>query len=110
MTRQQRLHEIININLSPVLFNIEDETHQHSVPADAESHFKSVIVSERFNTLNRVARHRMVNQLVKEEFSKGLHALSLHLYTPTEWEKKNSAVPASPVCKGGSRHQSKEQV
>lgn len=103
MTRQQRIHEIISTTLSPAHLKIEDETQNHSVPVGSESHFKLLIVSSHFKQLNRVARHRLINHLVTHEFSRGLHALSLHLYTPDEWEQKNTGIPASPICKGGSR-------
>ncbi len=39
-----------------------DESHMHSVPEGAESHFKVVAVSERFADHKLVGRHRMVNR------------------------------------------------
>jgi BolA protein len=36
----------------------------------------------------------MVNSLLKEEFDAGLHALSLRLKTPQEWEKEVDAATA----------------
>ncbi len=106
MSRQQRLHAALSMHLEPMLLSIDNETHQHSVPVGSESHFKILIVSTRFQSLNRVARHRLVNHIVQNEFETGLHALSLHLYTPEEWEQKCTPVQASPTCKGGSRHES----
>ena len=106
MSRQQRLHDAFSMHLEPTLLNIDNETHQHSVPVGAESHFKVLIVSTHFQSLNRVARHRLVNHIVQNEFETGLHALSMHLYTPTEWTQKCPTVPASPTCKGGSRRES----
>ena len=105
--RQQRIHDILSTNLTPSFLDIKDETHLHSVPKDSESHFNIVIVAEHFDGMNRISRHRRVNQLIHDEFSQGLHALSLHLYSPREWAEKTTAVPDSPVCKGGSRHDSK---
>jgi BolA protein len=105
MSRYQRLQDILSTHLSPTELAIDDETRQHSVPAGSESHFKILIVSESFHSLTRIARHRLVNQLVSQEFNNGLHALSLHLYTPTEWEQKNAPVRSSPSCKGGSHYE-----
>lgn len=104
MSRQQRIHDILSTNLTPSLLDIQNETHLHSVPKGSESHFNVVIVTKQFDGLSRISRHRRVNQLIHDEFSKGLHALSLHLYSPKEWTDKTYAVPDSPICKGGSRH------
>lgn len=47
------------------------------------------MVSTAFKGKTPIARHRMVNSLLKEEFDvHGLHALSLRLKTPEEWEKE----------------------
>lgn len=52
--------------------------------------FAVLIVSAAFAGKPQIARHRMVNSLLKEEFdpSVGLHALSLRLKTPEEWERE----------------------
>lgn len=107
MSRVQRIHDILSTELTPSLLDIKDESHQHSVPKNSESHFNILIVSEYFNDLNRISRHRKVNQLIHDEFSKGLHALSLHLYSPKEWAEKASAIQDSPACLGGSLHDTK---
>lgn len=103
MSRKQRLHDIFSTHFNPTYLVIEDETGNHSVPIHSESHFKVIMVSEMFLHKTRVARHRLVNQPILEEFSNGLHALSLHLFTPEEWQEKQETVAASPQCKGGSR-------
>lgn len=104
MSRQNRLQHAFTSHLMPTLLEIHDETRQHSVPEGSESHFKVVLVSTCFEQQSRVARHRLVQHLVAHEFTTGLHALSLHLYTPDEWNKKNRAIPASPACEGKNRH------
>jgi BolA family transcriptional regulator, general stress-responsive regulator len=43
-----------------------DESHMHSVPEGAESHFKLLVVSERFAGKNLVARHRAVNAVLRD--------------------------------------------
>lgn len=37
------------------------------------------MISEKFNGKTPLERHRMVNQVLEEEFKNGLHALSLKL-------------------------------
>lgn len=107
MSRQQHLETILSAQFNPIHLAVENESSNHNVPIGSESHFKIIIVSNQFDQLTHIARHRRVNEAVKNEFSNGLHALSMHLYTPDEWIKKNGAVPDSPKCKGGSRHNNK---
>ncbi|MGB1699839.1 MAG: BolA family protein, partial [Nannocystaceae bacterium] len=51
-----------------------NESHQHSVPANSETHFKVVIVSEAFTPMSRVARHRAVHEAVGSLLEEGIHA------------------------------------
>lgn len=87
-------------------FDLQNESHRHSVPANSETHFKLVLVSEAFAGLMLVRRHQQVYQLLEAEMSKGggpVHALSLHLFTPPEWRARGGEVAASPDCRGGSK-------
>lgn len=97
MLRAQRLNDVLSQALKPNLLQIENESNQHQVPAGSESHFKVIIVSTEFESLTRIARHRLVNALVASEFKAGLHALTLSLHTPLEWSKQ-AHVPQSPPC------------
>lgn len=48
-----------------------------------------ILASPDFVGKPAIARHRLVNGLLKEEFEQmGLHALSLRLKTPTEADKE----------------------
>lgn len=46
------------------------------------SHLAVTIVSERFEGLNTLARHRLVHETLKEEMKERIHALELTLLTP----------------------------
>lgn len=102
MSRKQRIEDRIRGTLNPVHMDIVDESYMHSVPAGAESHYKVLVVSERFAEEALVDRHRRLNELLKDEFSDGLHALSLHTWTPEEWAERGG-IPESPPCRGGSK-------
>lgn len=104
MSRYERMINCLQ-SLNPLEYKLTDDSHQHSVPKGAESHFTLVLVSEQFSGLSLVARHRLVNQLFIDEFQQGLHALSLHLYTPLEWAKKQGNVPDAPKCLGGKKRE-----
>jgi BolA protein len=97
MTRKTRLHDALSSALLPVFLDILDESAHHRRPG-IETHFKIILVSEKFNHTTRLERHRLVNQLADDEFKSGLHAFSLHLYTPSEWEARGNPKPASPRC------------
>lgn len=97
MLRKKRLHDALSKALLPVHMTIEDESANHRRPG-VETHFTVLAVSEKFQALSRLARHRLVNNLVEDEFNTGLHALSLHLYTPEEWNKRGNPTPTVPRC------------
>lgn len=94
----------IENEFEPSYFELENESKFHSVPENSETHFRILIVSNKFKDMNRVKRSQAVYSLLKEELDGGLHALAQRLYTPEEWEKlKNSVDLSSPDCKGGSK-------
>lgn len=97
MSRKQRMHDALNLKLKPDFLSVDNESSNHQVPEHAETHFKIIAVSTQFNGLNRVARHRLINSCIAQEFNTGLHALSLHTYTPDEWRSKSEVI-ASPQC------------
>lgn len=99
MSRYQRIYDALSIELKPEALSIVNESHRHNVPEGSETHFKVVAVSARFESLGRLARHRLINTLLKNEFSADMHALTLHLFTPKEWLEHNATVPKSPACR-----------
>ncbi len=104
MSRKERLEQQLTQELSPSFLSVEDESRNHHVPEGAQTHFKVIAVSEQFTELSRVARHRLVNHLLHNEFEQGLHALSLHLFSAEEWIQKNKSVLNSPACKDGYKN------
>ena len=84
----------------PSFVSVENESHKQSVPANSETHFKVVLVSDQFESVRKVARHQQVYQALSAELAGPVHALALHLHTSTEWSGK---APVSPNCLGGGR-------
>jgi BolA protein len=103
MNRKSSIHTKLQTSLAPLHLEVVDESHMHSVPEGAQSHFKVVVVSEEFRDEKLVGRHRMINKLLEDEFKSGLHALALHTWTPEEWFDKEGRAPSSPPCLGGSK-------
>ena len=99
MSKQALIEQALQA-LEPRVLQVEDESHMHS--RGQETHYKAVVVSERFAGLNRVKRHQQVYAAMGELMPQ-VHALALHTYTAEEWQQQQSA-PASPQCLGGSKH------
>ena len=51
----------------------------HNVPPGSESHFKVVVISDKFEKQNLITRHRMVHTTLKDELSSAIHALSIQV-------------------------------
>lgn len=107
MTRQQRIQDKLAKGLETVQLVVENESHNHNVPAGSETHFKVLIVSPAFEGLGAVDRHRRVHALLSDELRSGLHALTLRALTPAQWEADGAAGFQSPECLGGSKHSTK---
>lgn len=99
MTRQERIQTCLLETLAPKFIEVQNESKFHQVTEGSETHFKVILVSEKFTGLSRIMRHRWLNTLLDSELQSGLHALSLHLYTPEDWEKLHETTPNSPACR-----------
>ena len=89
-------------SLEPIFVELVNESHNHSVPKNSETHFKLLLVSEFFQGLNRVQRQRKIYDLLSDELKNGVHALTMRLLTPEEYSKEQAAF-VSPNCHGGSK-------
>jgi BolA protein len=80
---RQRLTEA----LQPETLDIEDDSASHAGHASAGGggHFNVIIVSDRFNGLNLIKRHRMVYDAVADIMNTEIHDLSMKTYTPDEF-------------------------
>ena len=95
-----KINNKLSGTFSPLYLSVENESHLHQTPPDAETHFKVVMVSSAFSGQLPVKRHQSVYRALCTEI-KDIHALALHLYTLSEWNQKQNqqqTVPASPAC------------
>lgn len=90
-------------SLNPDFVELTNESHNHSVPKNSETHFKLLLVSELFQGMNRVQRQRRIYDLLADELKNGVHALTMRLLTPEEYSKEQPAF-VSPNCHGGSKN------
>jgi stress-induced morphogen len=103
INRALRIQNMLTAELSPLILEIEDESHMHSGP-NSETHFKILIVSAEFEGISRIDRQRRVNKVLEEELKNGLHALTQRALSPTEWNKAGKLTGfISPPCAGAPK-------
>ncbi len=80
--------------LQPTILNIYDDSHQHAHHSAmrgkeaVETHFRLEVASDKFEGKKLLERHRMVNEILSDEFKEGLHALQIvKAKTATEWKE-----------------------
>ena len=88
MTVRDLIESRLREALAPESVTVSDDSHMHAGHAGAreggESHFSVEIVSDRFAGLNRVARHRLVNEALADELAGPIHALAIKARAPGE--------------------------
>lgn len=88
MTVAQTIHDKLHQALKPSHLEIVDDSARHAGHAGArdggESHFNVLVVSDRFAGMTRVARQRLVYDLLRDELAGPVHALSLITRAPGE--------------------------
>ncbi len=92
--------------LSPLVLEIDNESHGHNVPKNSETHFRVMLVSEAFVGLNRVKRHQLVYKAASAALEQGVHALAMQCFTPEEWDQSPERL-SSPPCRGGMTKESR---
>ena len=75
---------------------IINESFMHNVPEGSESHFKIVVVTNDFNNLSIIQRHKLIYKTLDSLMNK-IHALSIHAFNEEEF-KLNPIILDSPEC------------
>jgi BolA family transcriptional regulator, general stress-responsive regulator len=72
--------------LAPLALEVQDDSAAHAGHAGARDggHFSVRIVSERFRGLPRVARHRLVYDVLGFLPARGIHALAIDARVPED--------------------------
>ncbi len=102
MSGADAITQKLTTGLAPLHLEVENESSMHNVPKGSETHFRVMVVSPVFEGLGPVDRHRRIHELLQGELAAGLHALTLKLLTPAQWEA-GARPEASPKCLGGSK-------
>jgi BolA protein len=86
-TRVERIRAALQAALVPVELEVGDDSHLHVGHAGAASgggHYRVRIVSERFENLRLVMRHRLVYDAVQGMMHTDIHALAITAIAPSE--------------------------
>ncbi len=87
-TYADRIRTKLTDSLAPTRLVVEDDSNRHHGHAGAhpsgETHFNVTVESAAFSGKNRVARQRLVYEILAEELRERVHALSLKLTAPGE--------------------------
>ncbi|MDM8335110.1 BolA family protein [Wolbachia pipientis] len=87
------IEEKIRSSIDVIDINIIDESVKHadhyfSSSSMLPSHIELVLISDDFVGMNTLRRHKLIYELLKNEIEL-IHAISLHLYTQSEYNLKN---------------------
>ena len=82
MNRKQRIYSVIINNFSTYEIDIFDNSSEHvghnNFDGKQETHFK-IVLKTRSKSYNRLEIHKKINNLLKDEFSSGLHSLEISI-------------------------------
>ncbi|MGN6388789.1 MAG: BolA family protein [Burkholderiaceae bacterium] len=88
--RAERIRQQLLATFRPTECQVTDESALHAGHPGAASgggHYRVRIVSDRFDGLNRVARHRLVYDCLDKMFRGDIHALAIVALTPSETDR-----------------------
>ena len=58
-----------------------------SVSSEDNTHFSATVISDAFDGLRPLGRHRIVYEALGSRMGREIHALSIEAYTPVEWAR-----------------------
>jgi BolA family transcriptional regulator, general stress-responsive regulator len=85
--RIEQIRSRILATFNPIDCQLVDESHLHAGHAGAATgagHFRLELVSDRFEGLNRIARHRLVYDCLRDMMHSDIHALTIIAVAPSE--------------------------
>ena len=92
MNRKAKITNILNEKFDLYRCFVSDVSESHrghsGYVKGEETHFEIIIISNDFENKNRLERHKMVNDFLKNEFLDSLHSITYKLMTVSE-SKKN---------------------
>tara|TARA_B100000886_G_scaffold161315_1_gene109975 strand:- start:3419 stop:3715 length:297 start_codon:yes stop_codon:yes gene_type:complete len=96
MIVQNKIDKLLKDNFNVSKLIIRNDSNKHNVPPDSESHFNVMIVSNDFQNLSQIQRHKKVYKAVDSLLTE-IHALSITAITTSEF-KENPSLRDTPDC------------
>ncbi len=79
----QQIETVLQAALAPQSLSVRDDGHLHEGHAgEGNGHFTVHIVSDKFQGLSSIARHRLVYDALRDLMDDGIHALAIHASAP----------------------------
>ncbi len=85
--RPDLIRQELETHFAPTELLVKDQSHLHAGHAgakDGKGHFDVTIVSAAFAGKNRVQRHQMIYDALRDLLQTDIHALSIKAFTPSE--------------------------
>lgn len=85
--RKHVIEEKLKSAFAPEQLLVKDQSHLHAGHEGAKEgkgHFEVTIVSENFEGLNRIARHRLIYEALGDFMLTDIHALRINAFSPAE--------------------------
>ena len=83
MNRKQRIDKILSKNFSNFVLEIIDNSNLHkghnNFTGNEETHIKIILSKKNKIPINRLNIHKLINNLLEEEFKSGLHSLEIKI-------------------------------
>jgi len=83
MNRKQRINKILSKKFSDFILEIIDNSNLHkghnNFTGYDETHIKIILTKKNKILINRLSIHRIINNLLDDEFKKGLHSLEIKI-------------------------------
>ena len=83
MNRKQRIDKILSNKFDNFLLEIIDNSNLHkghnNFTGNDETHIKIILTKKNKILVNRLNIHRMINNLLEDEFKSGLHSLEIKI-------------------------------
>ena len=88
----ERIKNLLESNLNIHSVSIDDLSHKHkNQNHDGGGHYKINLISNDFENVSLLDRHKKVYLILKDMIKKEIHAVSLNLLTEKEYSEKSEA-------------------
>ena len=81
MSMKVRIEEKLTQVFTPTSLKVTDESHLHAGHSGwkeaGETHFRVEMTAKKFADMNRLARHRAINECLADELATSVHALAI---------------------------------